>query len=149
MDTFKRCFKCEITKPLNEFYKHAQMADGHLNKCKDCKKSESTKNRWDNINRYREYDIARSKQPHRLELSSNQSKKWRSEDRRRSYAHVKVARALKNGTLQKQNCCRCQSPKTIAHHEDYDFPLDVVWLCQPCHKQRHKEIDQKKATSYI
>jgi hypothetical protein len=28
----------------------------------------------------------------------------------------------------------------LAHHEDYDKPLEVVWLCQPCHKQRHKEI---------
>jgi hypothetical protein len=28
----------------------------------------------------------------------------------------------------------------LAHHEDYDRPLDVMWLCQPCHKQRHKEL---------
>jgi hypothetical protein len=31
--------------------------------------------------------------------------------------------------------------KTLAHHESYDEPLTVMWLCQPCHKQRHKEID--------
>ena len=30
--------------------------------------------------------------------------------------------------------------KVIAHHEDYDKPLDVMWLCRSCHVKRHAEI---------
>jgi RNA polymerase sigma factor (sigma-70 family) len=50
--------------------------------------------------------------------------------------------ALKDGTLLKpETCSQCgNGGKINAHHEDYDKPLDVVWLCNCCHLRLHHGI---------
>lgn len=136
----KECFKCNTVKPLNEFYKHSGMADGHLNKCKECTKNDSTSHRNKNLEKVRAYDRERGKIPERIKTNTEVNKAWRDEDRRRSSAHNAVARAIKTGKLVRIPCIKCGDKKSLAHHEDYDEPLQVMWLCQPCHKQRHKEL---------
>ena len=43
-----------------------------------------------------------------------------------------VHNALKRGTLMKGVCEVCGDPNVHAHHDDYDKPLEVRWLC-PLH----------------
>lgn len=138
----KQCFKCSTIKPLSEFYKHPQMADGHVNKCKECNKNDVTSNRNKNIERVRAYDRARGKESKRIKANTEINRAWRAEDKRRQLGHIAVARAIRNGGLVRLPCIRCGEAKSLAHHEDYDKPLDVMWLCQPCHKQRHKELKE-------
>lgn len=57
----KKCFKCGNEKQLKDFYKHPQMPDGRVNKCKDCNKKDVRKNWWDNIEKKREYDVYRQR----------------------------------------------------------------------------------------
>lgn len=39
----KECFKCGKILPIDEFYVHKMMTDGHLNKCKKCTKNDIKK----------------------------------------------------------------------------------------------------------
>lgn len=132
----KTCFKCQQSKPETEFYKHAAMADGRLGKCIDCTKADVTKHRQENWERVRAYDRLRASQPHRvatrLRVGGEYAEKYP--------ARIKANRALRNavqaGRITRQPCWVC-GEKAVAHHPDYDRPLDVVWLCQPHHKQAH------------
>jgi hypothetical protein len=45
---------------------------------------------------------------------------------------------LRNGKLQKQPCEKCGDLKVEAHHEDYNQPLKVIWVC----KIHHVELDK-------
>lgn len=138
----KECFKCKSVKPLTEFYRHSMMADGHLNKCKECTKNDATEHRNKNIDKIRAYDRARGKISERIKANTEVNRAWRAEDKRRNIAHSIVSYAIKKGKLVRLPCVRCGNKKSVAHHEDYDKPLEVMWLCQPCHKQRHKELKE-------
>lgn len=126
--------------PLDNFYRHSKMGDGHLNKCKQCTKTDALDHRLKNIDRIREYDRERSKNAERMKAAGEVSKLWRQADKRRMQCHNAVTRAIKKGTLIRLACEKCGEQKSYAHHDDYDKPLEVIFLCQPCHKQRHKEL---------
>lgn len=52
-------------------------------------------------------------------------------------AHQIVKHAVRIGFLKKKNCKDCGATKVQAHHNNYDKPLIVIWLCQSCHSMRH------------
>lgn len=61
--------------------------------------------------------------------------------------HNIVESAIKKGILSNPHICSCcessdkfKDGRTSiqAHHDDYDKPLKVRWLCQKCHHQWHK-----------
>lgn len=47
-----------------------------------------------------------------------------------------VQRAVKSGhVIRPSTCSRCSIEcKPEGHHHDYGKPLDVVWVCRPCHR---------------
>ena len=65
--------------------------------------------------------------------------KWTREQRQ--LANKLVAEAKAKGVLKCQPYEVCGRPETIAHHEDYSKPLDVIWLCGRHHSRRPLELD--------
>jgi hypothetical protein len=132
----KRCFKCLCEKPLEAFYKHARMGDGRLNKCIECTKRDVNKHRQENLEKIRAYDKKRASMPHRVALSKRAHQEWKSNYPNRRAAQIKLGNAVRAGKVKKQPCWICGA-NAVAHHPDYDRPLDVVWLCHPHHGQAH------------
>lgn len=55
-------------------------------------------------------------------------------------AYKEYQKALNNGQLVKPNCCSQCGGRDVninGHHDDYAYPLDVVWLCIKCHGEIH------------
>ena len=93
-----------------------------------------------NIDYYREYDRQRGKLPHRklmYDLKNKRKHKLMGPNYARS--HNALLRAVAAGkVVRPQVCSVCNKRTTIqAHHDDYTKPLSVIWLCPPCHAQRH------------
>lgn len=132
LEKSKECFKCGDEKPLSEFYKHAQMADGHLNKCKDCARKDSIKHRGDNLEKIRAYDRSRGNRQ-----KPNYTKEYREKYPKKYKAHCMVNNAIRGGKLFRMPCEVCGCKKTTGHHDDYDKPLNVRWLCYAHHSQWH------------
>ena len=142
----KMCFKCLCKKPIGDFYQHRQMADGRLNKCKDCTKNDARAHRAENLAEVRAYDRMRGSMPHRIsmrmeyakteagKLSSSAAKsKYEREHRDRKIANTAVNNAVRWGAMLQWPVCAvpdCAVEKTEAHHPDYGNPLGVVWLCK-------------------
>lgn len=60
-------------------------------------------------------------------------------------------KALKRGELVMGRCRMCDTDKDItAHHVDYSKPLEVRWLCKPCHESLHRaEIARRRRRKEI
>ncbi len=62
---------------------------------------------------------------------------WRRANPGKYDAHLAVQRAVNAGELEKQPCEVCGAEAVDAHHDQYDEPLTVRWLCRRHHTRLH------------
>lgn len=152
----KTCFCCKESKPLAEFYAHPRMADGHLNKCKNCAKKQADERRrhlefsdpaWREaeLKRHREKSTRTRRAGRASKATPRHRAKWFAQNPQRKIAHAAVSNAIRTGKLTRQPC-HCGG-RAEAHHEDYSKPLDVMWLCKKHHMERHVEINKERRSA--
>ncbi len=62
---------------------------------------------------------------------------WRRANPLKYNAHLAVQRAVVAGELEKLGCEVCGHDSVDAHHDAYDEPLRVRWLCRRHHTRLH------------
>jgi hypothetical protein len=118
---------------------------------KNRKKRTAQTRRWieahpDKVSEYKERYRGRYAEETRM-----YGKRWRKENphykklynkknRNKVRAWRTVRRAVKAGKIVKpKRCTLCHKKRSLlAHHPDYSKPLEIQWICWPCHNRHHK-----------
>jgi hypothetical protein len=58
--------------------------------------------------------------------------------RTRDKIRNKTRALIKAGRIRKRPCIVCGGKEVIAHHEDYNNPYKVIWICEKHHKEYHE-----------
>lgn len=150
----KACISCGKIKPIDKFYSHKGMSDGHLNKCKDCVKLcvkvryrvNSRNPDWVNMERARGRDKYHRLKGKWVSTLSKHQKRRINKDYRDRFPEKYKARCIYSNAVRDG---RINPPKGMqAHHWSYaiDHALDVIFLTIEDHNVVHRylEYDQEK-----
>jgi hypothetical protein len=126
-----RCRYAALPEPIKA-KKRAQAKEWRAQNLERAKEAVS---RWgkNNPDKVREY--SRRKKRKRSRKINNTPEQWK-----KVLCRARTKYAVKSGKLKKSLCEGCGSRKVEAHHEDYDRPYMIRWLCPSCHKDVHKYV---------
>jgi len=136
----KNCSKCGLEKHLYDFSVDQSIKSGRRSYCKRCQSLYNISHPYDNN------PIKRKDYDEKYKLTEAYKAKHREDSRKHRLKFPKKVRArLVSLFLSKKPCEICGERKVEAHHEDYDKPLKVRWLC----KKHHEEAEHgHKPTVY-
>lgn len=141
MKNGKICPSCTLYKDYELYPKSKHENDGYLVYCKECanaKNRDYYRRNKDKVSK-KVYEYKHTEKGKRVMNES--AKKWKESNPKKYLSHLAVKQGLKYGFIEKKDCEVCGDPEVHAHHDDYDKPWDVVWLCPQHHKDHHAKLE--------
>jgi len=137
MNKVKVCTKCGIEKGLSEFGNHKITKDGLNYRCRSCAKAYSELHR-DKIRSYSKIYNKSYKKDYRKTGVHKDSKRRYAQKYPNAYKSRNYYTHNKHKITTPIYCSSCPSTNNIqAHHNDYNKPMDVIYLCAQCHADWH------------
>lgn len=151
----KSCRACARVLPLSSFRVEAKGILGRQARCKECHAARDRELYAANLERNRQRnraweDLNREKlrEKYRAYAKANPDKirakhASRGPEPARLRVRSAVQRAIGRGELNRPETCEHCGKRgfNYGHHPDYSRPLDVVWLCAPCHRMEHLRLE--------
>lgn len=132
MEAKKTCFKCNVEKPISEFYVHKMMGDGHLGKCKECAKNDVRLKYIDDIQSesYLEKERARGREKYK-----------RLNYKERTQYTKPYSNGITKGSAQHFKKLGFELTGKEIHHWNYTLKHCVFIISRRAHKLIHKNIE--------
>lgn len=131
----KTCSCCGKDKPLDQYHKCKRGPLGVQPRCKKCRSDQAAE-------RYVEHKVhilETCRAYRRTEARGEVVAGYVNRNRKKNRAKDQVYRAIKSGKIERNPCEVCGSWDHIhAHHDDYDKPLEVRFLCSKHHRELHR-----------
>lgn len=67
---------------------------------------------------------------------------WKINNPHKIEAQKFVKRALRLKRIKKLPCEICKNKNSFAHHNNYDKPLEIIWLCHKHHSWIHLNFNE-------
>ena len=148
MQNTKKCFKCNIDKSLSEFYKHPQMLDGYLNKCKTCTRKDVQErvNKLSIDPEWIELERARHREKYHR-LNYKEKHKPSPEMKKEAMERYKISYPEKQKAKNKSQRISCTKGNNL-HHWSYNEEhwKDVIEMSVADHNLLHRHIDYDQST---
>lgn len=141
----KICTLCLVKKPVSEFYSYFRTARNKTiltSRCKECFKKKVLDYVKTPIGRIKHRKWARNwaKTENGKKFYHARTVKRRKIDREKCLCRQRFNGYIYRGTIKRQPCSICKKENAHAHHENYNKPLEVIWLCRTHHLMHHNQI---------
>lgn len=85
-------------------------------------------------------NAANLSEAHHGRNSTSPQARWAAKHPKEMWAHACLRSAIKKGLIDREPCEVCGALDVDGHHDDYDMPMVVRWLCRLHHKAEHRRM---------